>query len=342
MSEPTPTPSPTTTLPTNPNPNPNDHDDDADSSLGDSFDDDLSSTASINSSILAHRHENGRHYHAYKDGKYLSPNDDSEQERLDLQHHLFMLTFSKKLHLCPLPEKLHRVLDVGTGTGIWAIDFADEHPETEVLGVDLSPIQPTFVPPNVSFQVDDLEEEWTFKEDQRFDFIFARMMTASFADWPRFFEQSFKHMSPGGYIELADICFPVEFVDGSAPADSALKKWAGLILDGTKTAGRPIDSAKMYKEELRKAGFVNIVEQKFTWPQNRWPKDKKMKELGAWSLENMAPSLEGFSMALFTRVFKWTKEEVEVFLVDVRKEMSDPQIHAHWPIYSVYAQKPST
>lgn len=87
-------------------------------------------------------------------------------------------------------------------------------------------------------------------------------------------------MTPGGYIEMADICFPVEFVDGTMPEDSALKKWAGLILDGTRTIGRPIDSAKKYKEQLEKAGFVNVVEQKFTWPQNRWPKERKMKEIG--------------------------------------------------------------
>merc|ERR1712093_460683 len=197
------------------------------------------------------------------------------------------------------------------------------------------------VPQNVSFQVDDLEEEWTFKEGEGFDFVYARMMTSSFADWGRFFEQSFRHMTPGGYIEMADICFPVEFVDDTMPEDSALKKWAGLILDGTRTIGRPIDSAKKYKEQLEKAGFVNVVEQKFTWPQNRWPKEKKMKEIGAWSLENMAPSLEGFSMALFTRVFNWTKEEVEIFLVDVRKEMKDTKVHAFWPIYVVYAQKPT-
>lgn len=36
-------------------------------------------------------------------------------------------------------------LDIGTGTGIWAIDFADEHPETTVIGTDLSPIQPDSV-----------------------------------------------------------------------------------------------------------------------------------------------------------------------------------------------------
>ena len=42
----------------------------------------------------------------------LRPSPDSI---LDLQHHLFTLTFDGKLYLCPIPEKVDRVLDVGTG-----------------------------------------------------------------------------------------------------------------------------------------------------------------------------------------------------------------------------------
>jgi hypothetical protein len=55
-----------------------------------------------------------------------------------------------------------------------------------------------------------------------------------------------------------------------------------------------------------------------------------METTGMWNLENMTPSLEGFSMALFTRVLGWSKEEVETFLIDVRKDMKDPKIHAYW------------
>ncbi|KLP14713.1 methyltransferase [Fusarium fujikuroi] len=115
---------------------------DNDSAIGD---DAASSTASINSSIMAYRTENGRTYHAFRESiNYVLPNDSSEQERLDLQHHLFTLTLGGKLFLSPIGDTKHlsRVLDAGTGTGVWAIDFADAHPETEVIGIDLSPIQP--------------------------------------------------------------------------------------------------------------------------------------------------------------------------------------------------------
>lgn len=106
------------------------------------FGEDLgSSTTSIGSSIMKYREENGRTYHAYKEGIYAFPNDDPEADRLDLQHHLYSLTFGGKLFTAPIPKekKFDHVLDVGTGTGIWAIDFADEHPEATVLGIDLSP-----------------------------------------------------------------------------------------------------------------------------------------------------------------------------------------------------------
>lgn len=48
-----------------------------------------------------------------------------------------------------------KVLDIGTGTGTWAIDMGDEFPEAEIIGTDLSPVQPDLVPPNVRFFVED-------------------------------------------------------------------------------------------------------------------------------------------------------------------------------------------
>jgi len=48
--------------------------------------------------------------------------------------------------------------------------MADAFPSAEVIGTDISPTQPSWVPPNLSFQIDDAQLDWTFKEEY-FDFI---------------------------------------------------------------------------------------------------------------------------------------------------------------------------
>lgn len=116
---------------------------DTDSALGDDMSMGmLSSTASLRSSILRALEENGRKYHGYKDGKYVLPIDEQELERQESQYYLCLETFEKKLYFAPA-ERAHRVLDAGCGIGHWVIDFAEQHPHSEVIGVDLSPIQPT-------------------------------------------------------------------------------------------------------------------------------------------------------------------------------------------------------
>ncbi|RKK72439.1 hypothetical protein BFJ69_g10120 [Fusarium oxysporum] len=307
-------------------------DTDADSALGD---DTGSDTTSLRSSILRYREENGRTYHAYKDGAYALPNDEIENERLDLQHHLFLLTFDERLHAAPLPKTLNRAFDAGCGTGIWAIEFADEHPECEVIGVDLSPIQPSVIPPNASFYVDDLEEPWDYSN--KFDFVFARFLTGSILDWPKFFSESYNNLNPGGRIEMIDIIYPLLSDDDTLTKDSALSKWSELLHDIFTKNGRSMDSALKYKDQLEAAGFVDVNIVKRKWPLNRWPKDPKHKQIGTWAQQNTLDALAALSLAVFTRPdgqggLGWSKEEVEVFLTDVRKDIKNVNIHSYWPM----------
>lgn len=118
------------------------------------------------------------------------PNDEIEQDRMDMQHHALKTTLGQ-LYFAPI-EKPSKILDVGTGSGIWTIEVADLHPQAEVFGVDLSPIQPSWVPPNVKFEVDDVEETWTWPDDH-FDLIFSRLLiSGSIQNLDKYIQQSFQ------------------------------------------------------------------------------------------------------------------------------------------------------
>ncbi|KAH9241336.1 hypothetical protein K456DRAFT_1733766 [Colletotrichum gloeosporioides 23] len=314
--------------------------DDDSSELGDSIASSQQTTSSIASSIWNFQLENGQTYHRYKEGKYQYPNDEKETERLDLQHELCLLTLDRTLGLAPPNDensKVNRVLDLGTGTGLWAIDFGDVHPNAEVLGVDLSP-PAAEAPPNVGFEVDDVEEPWTYT--QPFDYIHSRFMTSSISNWDQYIQNSFSNLTPGGYFELLEVGGQLQSDDNTLRPDSAVVKSGKLLREACAILGRPFQSIPSLVDVMKEVGFVDIVMTKYKWPMNSWPKDPKHKLIGTWSLHNNIEGIEGWTMAAYTRALNWKKEEVQAFLVDVRNGLKDKSMHAYMPIYAIYGRKP--
>lgn len=56
-------------------------------------------------------------------------NNANELGPVDLQHHLLKMTFGDRLAVYEPDKKkaVHNVLDIGTGTGIWSIEYGERH-----------------------------------------------------------------------------------------------------------------------------------------------------------------------------------------------------------------------
>ncbi|KAL3476170.1 S-adenosyl-L-methionine-dependent methyltransferase [Aspergillus californicus] len=301
--------------------------DDADSTLGSQIG---SETSSLNSLVLQFEFENGRRYHSYQSGHEL--------DRMDLEHHIFMILLDGELHVSPLKDP-QRILDLGTGTGIWAIEMADKYPSASVIGTDLSPVQPSFVPPNCEFQIDDFGHDWTFRRNS-FDLIHSRLLLASVADYPRLFRQGLDALKPGGYMEMHDIDAGFHSDDNTIPADSRALQWSTLFLEGCKKIGHAIPSPEEYKTLMEDAGFVDVRLRIQKRPSNVWPKDTHMKRLGLYTLTNHLNGLHAFTIGLFTRVLGWSSAEVEILIAKCREEWKDSSIHAYQKVVFVSGRKP--
>ncbi|KAL2005366.1 hypothetical protein VTN00DRAFT_2577 [Thermoascus crustaceus] len=304
-----------------------------------SYGQDLSTyTASLTSSVLDYRKENGRTYHGYRDGNYLLPNDETELDRLDMMHEMFLTSMDRKPFFAPIGPSPQRVHDVGTGSGMWAIQFAEQYPSAEVIGSDLSPSQPSMVPPNVRFIIDDVEDDWV-DEDDPYDFIHSRFLSFSIKDFPKLIKECYKCTKPGGWVEFQDFDATCRSEDGTT-VGAAIEDYYRLIIDGFESQGYDTRPGPKLEGWFRDAGFVDVKAEKIRLPLGTWPKDKRFKTIGAWNLMQVESGFEAAAMALLTRFHGWSTDEVKILAARTLKDARDRSIHPVFHFWVVYGRKP--
>ncbi|PKS06366.1 hypothetical protein jhhlp_007114 [Lomentospora prolificans] len=319
-------------------------DDEVDSTYGDTQTVELtklgyssSSTASVASSILEYRTIHGRTYHNEKhyNTQYFTPNDERQSESLDIVHHYLTLLLGGKLHLAPIKEDVQKVLDVGTGD--------DTHPNVEVIGTDLSPMQPSWVPTNVKFEIDDASQPWTWP-DNTFDFIHIRFLNGAIKDWPALFSEAYRCCKPGGYIESGEFDPRYYCDDGTAANEPVIQQWNSVFEEGGKKLGLSFTVIEDNIQEtgIRGAGFEDVEAFAYKAPVGAWAADKRLAEVGRFTQLTLENDMEGYTLFLCTNVLGWSIEAYQLFLMGMRKVLRNTKkIHIYCKYKYVYGRKPT-
>ncbi|KAF4903860.1 Secondary metabolism regulator LAE1, partial [Colletotrichum viniferum] len=244
-----------------------------------------------------------------------------------------------------------KILDIGTGTGIWAIDVADELPAALVYGTDISAVQPEFVPPNCRFEIDDVQLDWLWGPNH-FDVIHARCLYGGIDDWQHMYDQAFTHLKPGGWFESME--FDIEAYSLLDPAitedpNHVFKRWAKLFWEAGDATGRTFrvaqkpatpDRETMMERCMREAGFVDIVHKIWKVPIGAWATCKKFKDIGYLAYMFMDQSLHGWTLKPLGEILHWTPGRIDELVTEMRAAIERQGTAAYFEYHMVYGRKP--
>lgn len=155
----------------------------------------------------------GRSFNVLND-TYALPADDEEWGRLNKQHLAITLALgglypaqeTVQAVLAPAEGERKKILDLGCGSGVWAIAMAKEFPHAQVIGVDLAPtpVDMETVPNNVMFEIDDISQGLSHYEGM-FDVVHARLVSAGLTNFRKSKEDIERCLKPGGLMLWVEV-----------------------------------------------------------------------------------------------------------------------------------------
>lgn len=282
---------------------------------------------------------------------YMLPADEQEMHRLELEHRMMKFILGGKNYVGPVPEaltKVHgvqrRVLDCGTGNGIWAIEMADEFDWVEVIGVDLAPVQPRKVPPNCFFELFDLDGQRLPYPDDWFDVVHARSVYIGVRHYSTFLRELARVLRPGGVALFAEVD-TTPFTDkkhriqpgvrGGAPGwtdywEQVRQAFGQLGVD----VGIPARLRSCVRDTRE---FESIVAQEALVPIGFWPKDPVVLSIGQLAWMNYDSLLLALKPLLLD--YGITPEKLATLIEDAQSDLYHPKVQPSCCWHIVHARK---
>ncbi|KAG9015308.1 hypothetical protein FRB93_013008 [Tulasnella sp. JGI-2019a] len=321
-------------------------------SRGDKVNESGASVHSFNSSEDGHlfKKVHGRAFTSQSD-HYMLPADDREHSRLNLQHNLLrhhlgaLYPYSRQVEWILRPGQPSRpaVLDIGTGSGRWAVEMALQFPHVDVLGVDLVPpvlLTVDTIPLNCRFEVDDANLSMSHHAES-FDVVHVRSAEAGINDFNGFLYEVAQTIRPGGMVILNSampqmrtddlVPFPV-----TEPGEEGFS-WVQKLFYHTYTAfhnrgNYAIDATLHWVKWLENnPNFENVRQSDTFIPVGAW--QEGLDEIGTWVAESMKIDLmhvwQAFKPLLLNDGL--SPEYVEILTQGATEELRNQTIHAKLP-----------
>jgi SAM-dependent methyltransferase len=205
------------------------------------------------------------------DAPYVLPKDFDEIRRLDFQH--FLLRFGLQgNYLAPLQNPLS-ILDVGCGTGRWAMEMAALFPAANVFGVDLNAPEEVTMgygldrrPENYAFVSGNVLQALPF-ENSSFDYVHERLLVAAIPEqeWPHVISEMVRVARAGGWVEMAECGVPTDH-----PADSSFMRLWGTWIELCRRRGIDFTMGRSIGDRLKQAELRDVHMRQVNFPMGNY------------------------------------------------------------------------
>ncbi|KAM3563268.1 hypothetical protein ARSEF4850_002425 [Beauveria asiatica] len=256
--------------------------------------------------------------------------------RLDIFHKFFLLARRNNAFSYPTQHNNpNSVLDLGTGTSIWAIYVAEEIlPKAHVTAVDLNRVQPARIPPNMTTVQLNIEDDSWAPLPTDYDLVHMRLLLGSIHDtlWEAVYKNAFKHTAcQSGVIHQVEIDWVPQWENTAAPSNSALLQWSQLFLkgmDGFQRSAR-VSSYKV-RHMMEAAGYIEFDETIIRCCASPWCDDAHEKLVAKWFNIGLTEAVEAMSLAPLVEKLGMDVSEVKDLCERLRNEICTLRYHAYF------------